>query len=87
MSKNGLELSVEVGVSMDTDPPSGNFLDVSNSDREVFLVKVPAQLAAQWASYGPEEHIGTIVFPSDASKVRIKALYSSHLMIKRPAHV
>lgn len=72
---------------MDTDPPSGNFLDVSSSDREVFLVKVPAQLAAQWASYGPEEQIGTIVFPSDASKVRIKALYCSHLMSQCLARV
>lgn len=45
-------------------------LDIDNWDREVFLVKVPANWAASWAEANSDDELGTIVMPSDPSKVR-----------------
>lgn len=54
--------------TMDTD--SAPELDFSKADREVYLVQIPPHLAAQWAECDFDDELGTIVFPTDTSKVR-----------------
>lgn len=66
-----MPVPAEVVNMMDQDAPSDPQLDFTQKDREVYLVKIPAQMAANWASCDFDDELGTLVFPSDPSKVRI----------------
>lgn len=60
---------------MDQDATPEPLLDISQKDREIYLLKIPAQLAAHWASCDFDDELGTLVFPSDTSKVRKPSLF------------
>ena len=59
---------------MDVDSNGFETLDIDNCDREVFLVKVPRNWATSWAEADSDEELGTIVLPSNPSRVRLFAL-------------
>lgn len=55
---------------MDVDPNEYETLDIDHCDREVYLVKVPTAWAADWAAQNSDDELGTLILPSDSSKVR-----------------